>query len=111
LFFVLPTALLTAAVTRSFVVATAATPPAAEGRVTDIGVPNSKPTSPRLPVESAQLSEAHQKNSLSRADRCRSGDQAMGQRPVRGFRDVGIVLNGKIPMRWRRTRLGILRPS
>jgi hypothetical protein len=111
LIFVLLTALLTAAFSPSFVFATAANPPIDERHCGDIGVPGSGPTSSRLLGRSAQIFDAHQKNSPSHVGRCCCGDRAMGQRAVRGIRDVGIVLDGKIPTRGRGTRPGILQPS
>ena len=106
--FVLLTALLTAAFLPSFVFAVAANPPTDERHCGDIGVPGSAPTSSRLLGRSAQIFDAHQKNSPSRVGHCCCGDRAMGQRAVRGIRDVGIVLDGKIPTLGRGTRPGIL---
>jgi hypothetical protein len=109
--FVLLTALLTAAFLPSFVFATAVNPPTDERHCGEIGVPGSAPTSSRLLGRSAQIFDAHLKNSPSPVGRCCCGDRVMGQRAVRGIRDVGIVLDGKIPTRGRGTRPGILRSS
>jgi hypothetical protein len=111
LIFVLLTALLTAAFSPSFVFATAANLPTDERHFGDIGVPGSGPTSSRLLIRNALIFESHQKRSPSHADRCRCGDRAMAQRAMRGFGDVRIVLDGKIPTRGRRTGPGVLRPS
>jgi hypothetical protein len=104
--FVLLTALLTAAFLPSFVFAAAANPPTDERHCGDIGVPGSAPTSSRLLGRSAQTFDAHQKIRHRLSVAC--GDRVMGQRAVRGIRDVGIVLDGKIPTLGRGTRPGIL---
>jgi hypothetical protein len=111
LFFVLLTALLTAALSPTFVFATIANLPTDERRSAESGIPGSGSTSLRLLVRSAQILQSHQKYSPSHADRCCGRDRFAGERAMRHVGDVGIVVDGKIliPGRW--TGPGVLRPS